>query len=201
MKISLKKAWLVAKINFRVSKLTYIFTIVLALAGSASLIQSWITQSQSICIDIGNYLYIAVVLNAIFIPVLNFKRIMNLNGKKIDYFWGVLINYTIVAAVVSFVNILLFLMWRETSLNVLNLVQVFGWINHGITAAFIQQFCFLLLISLFTHTLTSMQTFLAGWITDIVIISIISIFTPIASLRKVLVWFFNMIIFNNNALI
>ena len=40
-----------------------------------------------------------------------------------------------------------------------------------------------------------------GWVADILIIAIISVFTPIAPLRAALVRFFNLIIFHSNAFI
>jgi len=202
MKINLNKAWVIAKINFQHLKLTYIITAILVLAGCESLIEHCISSSGKY-VAIGNYLYMAVILAAIFIPTLNFKRIMHLNGKKLDFYWGALINYAIISAVVSLTNIILFLMLRAflgTQLS-LDLVQVFGWISHGVVIAFLQQFFFLLLAAIFIHTLTTMQTFWSGWVTDVVLVAIISVFTPIPTLRSALIWFFNMIIFNGNAFV
>lgn len=202
MKINLNKAWVIAKINFQHLKLTYIITAILVLAGCESLIEHGINSSGKY-VAIGNYLYMAVILAAIFIPTLNFKKIMHLNGKKLDFYWGALINYAIISSVVSLTNIILFLMLRaflDTQLS-LDLVQVFGWISHGVVIAFLQQFFFLFLAAIFIHTLTTMQTFWFGWVTDVVLVAIISVFTPIPTLRSALVWFFNMIIFNGNAFV
>jgi len=59
----------------------------------------------------------------------------------------------------------------------------------------------LFLLASFVHTLVSIQDKWYGWVTDVVLIAIISVFTPIAPLRAVLVVFFNMIIFHPNALL
>jgi hypothetical protein len=151
-----------------------------------------------------NYLYIAIILSAIFIPTINFRKIIHLNGKKLDFYWGALINYVILAAVVSLTNIILFLICKVlfgNQLSIANLVQVFGWFSHGVVIAFFQQFIFLLLTAIFIHTLTTMQTFWFGWVTDVVLTAIICVFTPIPPLRATLVWFFNMIIYNSNAFV
>ena len=105
MKINLNKAWVIAKINFQHLKLTYIITAILVLAGCESLIEHCISSSDKY-VAIGNYLYIT----------LNFKRIMHLNGKKLDFHWGTLINSTIISAVVSLTNIILFLMLKDLSI-------------------------------------------------------------------------------------
>ncbi|MFA9380000.1 MAG: hypothetical protein ACERKO_02960 [Acetanaerobacterium sp.] len=204
MKINFNKAWVISKINFRHLKLTYIITAVLVLAGCSNLIQYRIVPTQGAYIDMANYLYAAVVLAAIFIPALNFRKIMHLNGKKIDFYWGALINYAILSAVVSFADIILFLISKAifgSRFPVVNLVEIFGWLSHGVAAAFFQQFFFLLFTAVFIHTLTTMQTFWFGWVTDVLLIAIISVFIPIPPLRAALVWFFYMIIFNGNALV
>jgi hypothetical protein len=83
--------------------------------------------------------------------------------------------------------------------GILDIMHVFGWINNGIVVAFFQQFAFLLLFAAFVHTLTAMQDKWYGWVADVLIIVIISVFTPIAPLRASLAWFFNLIIFHSNA--
>ena len=110
MNINFKKSWVIAKINFRYSKLTYIITAVTVLAGTSNLIQYLVfhDQSSNRIVDSANYLYLALILAPIFIPALNFRKIMHLNGKKFDFYWGALINYGIIAAVVSLANIILF---------------------------------------------------------------------------------------------
>jgi hypothetical protein len=204
MNINFNKAWVIAKINIKHSKLTYIITVVLVLAGCSTLIQDLIVPSNGIYVDMANYLYIAIILSAIFIPTINFRKIIHLNGKKLDFYWGALINYVILAAVVSLTNIILFLICKVlfgNQLSIANLVQVFGWFSHGVVIAFFQQFIFLLLTAIFIHTLTTMQTFWFGWVTDVVLTAIICVFTPIPPLRATLVWFFNMIIYNSNAFV
>ena len=75
----------------------------------------------------------------------------------------------------------------------------FGWLNNGVVVAFFRQFAFLFLFASAIHTLAAAQDKWYGWAADILIVAIISVFTPIAPLRASLVWFFNLIIFNSNA--
>lgn len=203
MSINFKKAWVIAKINFSHLKLVYIVTAVTVLAGTSNLIQYLFfnDHSSNTYVDTANYLYLAVILAPIFIPALNFRKIMHLNGKKLDFYWGTLMNYVIIAAAVSLSNIILFMLCKSilgSRLIIWNTVALFGWMSHGIVIAFFQQFLFLLLLAVSIHTLTTFQTFWVGWAADIVIAAIISVFTPIPILRSALVCFFNLIIFNAN---
>jgi hypothetical protein len=52
----------------------------------------------------------------------------------------------------------------------------------------------------FTHTLIALQGSWVGWTVDILIVAVIAVFTPIAPLHAVLVWFFYLIIFQANTL-
>jgi hypothetical protein len=46
--------------------------------------------------------------------------------------------------------------------------------------------------------MTAAQDKWYGWVADVLIVAIISVFTPIEPLRASLVWFFNLIIFHSN---
>ncbi|HEX2938482.1 MAG TPA: hypothetical protein VHO66_06125 [Ruminiclostridium sp.] len=202
MKINFNKSWVIAKINFRHLKLAYIITILTVLSGISNLIQYLFIPSNNKYVDSANYLYMLVILAPIFVPALNFRKIMHLNGKKLDFYWGSLINYCIIAAVVSFLNIVLYLQCKAIfgpNLTVWNLVSLFGWMRHGVAAAFFQQFAFLILAAIAIHTLVSIQTFWFGWAADAILAAVISVFIPIPVLRQSLLWFFNLIIFNDNA--
>lgn len=60
---------------------------------------------------------------------------------------------------------------------------------------------FLLLVMIFIHVLLSMQRYWYGWLTDAVLIAVICIFAPIAPLRAILTGFFQIIMFNGNAVL
>lgn len=199
-----EKAWAVAKINFRFLLPAYTITAILIIIGAWNLIASLTGITGNYYVEMGNYLYALSVFAPIFIAGHNFKRIMHLNGKKSDYYFGCLINYVIIAAAASLLNIVLLSVSKllfSSQLVIQSLPEVFGWLKHGMIAGFFQQFSFLLLIAAFVHTLTEMQSFWFGWVADILLVAIISVFTPIPILRNILASFFTMIIFHQNALV
>lgn len=204
MKNNMKKAWMIAKINFSHLTPAYIITAVFVIVGVWNLISCLTGLSDNTYVDMGNYLYMLAVFAPIFIASRNFIRIMHLNGNKHDYYYGALLVYVIIAAAVSALSIILFTVTEAvfgSRLEILNLMKVFSWWNHGVIAAFIQQFFFLLLVEVFVHTLTSIQNRWYGWLTDMLLIAIISIFIPIPMLRNLLAGFFNLIIFHANAMV
>ncbi len=205
MKNHSDKALAIAKINFRQSKLTYIITVIVFLIGciDASL-DHYAFKTTSVEISVGQFWYLGIILAAIFIPALNFKKIMHLNGKKIDFYWGSVLNYIVFSAVISALNLIVFYTLDKlfsTYHTMYNVVEIFGWSKNGVVLAYLQQFSFLFLVGVFIHTLTAAQSYWVGWVIDIVLAAIISVFTPIKPLREVLVWFFNLIIFNSSAFV
>ena len=205
------KSLVVAKVNFRNIKLAYVITAIVICCLVIQDIVFIVLNLFGIDVSagdgtagLGNFLYLLVLLSAIFIPARNFRRLMNLGGKRDDFFYGCAMTYVIMAAAVSLAGIILYYTYERLLLVyydgwTLNVLYWFGWIARGPVIAFFQQFAFLFLLAVFTHTLTSAQDRWYGWAADILIVAIISVFTPIAPLRSSLVWFFNMIIFHPNA--
>ena len=208
------KSLVVAKINFRNLKLAYIFTgilffgmiiedvvfILLEYFGAYS------GNADNTVVGIGNFLFLFVIFGAIFIPSTNFRKIMHLGAKRSNYFKGCALAHVIIAATVSLAGIILYFTYeRFISLSFygggsLNVLDVFGWMDNGFAVAFLQQFAFLLLLASVIHTLTAAQDKWYGWVADVVIAAVISVFTPIAPLRRALVGFFHLIIFSPAAL-
>lgn len=201
------KSLVVAKTNFRNLKLAYIIT---AIVIGCLFIQDIVyiilalfniyPGASSSTVGMGNYLYLLILLSAIFIPSLNFRKVMNLGGKRNDFFAGCLINYVIISAAVSLASIIFYYTYESFIMTyyddwTLNVLYWFGWIKNGPVIAFFQQFAFLFLVASVVHTLTAAQDKWYGWVADLLIVAIISVFTPIAALREALIWFFNMIIF------
>lgn len=202
MENKLKKAFVIAKINFSNIKAVYIIVSVLLLVGIYNIVASSIGLSDNHYFDIGNYFYVIAILAPIFIPANHLSRIVHLGGKKIDFYWGCLLNYVIIAASISIINVMLFLISKAvmgSQLEIINIVNVFGWYENGAVATFFQQFAFILLVEIFINTMINMQVFWYGWVTDVLLIVILSVFIPVKMLRVYLEGFFNLIIFNNNA--
>jgi hypothetical protein len=203
-----KSAWTINGLNLKNLKAPYIITGVVFLAMLVQDVIKLITASGGgqILISIGNMLWFLIPLAAIFIPAKNFRRAVNLGGKRKSIFTGSLITYLILSGAVSLTSTLIYYTYDNTIINtgafagMINLLEVFGWSAHGPVVVILQQFAFLFLLAVFTHTLTSLQDSWLGWTVDILIIAVIAVFTPIAPLHAVLVWFFYLIIFQANAL-
>jgi len=207
------KSFVIAKINFRNSRLAYILTAIVFFAVVLQDIVFLILNATGVysgnadntTVGVGNYLLLLVVLCAVFIPSRNFYKMMNLGGKRADFFSGCAVTYVILAAAVSLAVLLMYYTYEPLIIAMyykgghLSVLQAFGWLSNGPVVAFFRQFAFLFLAAAVIHTLTAIQDKWYGWITDVVIVAIISVFTPIAPLRAALVWFFNMIIFHPSA--
>ena len=203
MKMSRNVAWAVAKINFQHLLPAYIVAAVFFAVGIYNIIACLTGLTDNYYVDMANYLYVLTVVAPIIIVARNFKRIMHLNGSKRGFYWGALLNYCIIAAAVSLLGIIFFVLTEVvfgSRLVILNLVKIFGWWQHGAVIAFAQQFFFLLLVEVLFHTLTSIQNRWYGWLVDGVFVAIICIFIPVPELRKLLVSFFDMVIFHTNAM-
>jgi len=208
------KSLVVAKINFRNLKLTYLFTAIIFFGVMLQDIVYFVLGlfgiyaggEDNMTVGIGNYLYLLLLFSAIFIPSMNFRKMMNLGGKRACFIKGCAVNYIIMVAAVSFMSIILYYTYMPVIVTSyytggsLNVLYVFGWIENGPLVAFIQQFAFLLLFVSVVHTLVAAQDKWYGWAADVLIVAIISVFTPIAPLRSALVWFFRIIIFNSSVL-
>lgn len=202
MKNNIKTIWSVVKINFRQLGPAYIVTAAFVAVGIYNLMASLTGMTDNYYVDMANYLYVLAVMAPIIIASRNFKRIMRLNGNKKAFYWGALLNYGIIAAAISLIVIIFFVLTKAvfgSRLIINNLVDIFGWWRHGAVIAFMQQFLFLLLAEVFIHTLTSIQTRWYGWAADGILLFILAIFIPVPELRNILTSFFNLIIFHSSA--
>lgn len=197
------KSLVVAKINIKQSKLSYLIT---AICCGAQLVSAFVSfcigAKDGGSVSIGNLLFLSLILCAVFIPTLNFKKLMHLNVKKKDYFYGSFLNYILLSALFSVLNLVIFFTVDKLFMlrtGIMNIAEIFGWIDNGIFLAFFQQFAFLLLTAVIIHTLTSLQNSWIGWTIDLIIAAILGVFIPIAPLRAYLIGFFDLTIFNSNA--
>ena len=201
-----KKAWAVAKINFRSLKTAYIITAITLIGMSSNYSVNIIIASngpnmaENYNISMGWVLWLLPVLASILIPARGFRRVMNLGGKRDFFHFGSLMVYAILACVISVAVVIMdFVEVRIVeNLNwggIFTSGNVFGWANYGVAVLLLQQFAFLFMFTAFVHTLTAIQDKWYGWVADVIIIAIISVFSPIAPLRASLAWFFRIILF------
>ena len=152
------------------------------------------TSSGDVVLSNGNYTWLLAVLTPFFFVFYDFAK---------DYYLGCLISYGVLALGISLVNTLIHLVIDPLypAQTVINLMDVCRWTENGIFVAALQQMFFLLLVMVFLHVLLSMQTHWYGWLTDVVLVAIICVFTPIAPLRAILAGFFQVIMRNGNAVL
>lgn len=174
------------------NKISFIITAVVTLCA---------VSSGGIVLSNGNYTWLLAVLSPFFFVFYDFKKLIHLGASKKDYFCGCLISYEILAAGISLVNTIIYLLVDPaySAHAVINMMDVCGWTENGIIAAGLQQTAFLMLVMLSLHVLLSMQAYWYGWLTDAVLAVIICVFTPIALLRNILTGFFQLVMFNRNA--
>ena len=208
IKIMDKNIWAITKVNLKTIDTAYWIA---GITASVSIIQAivfFILAANGVnfgsneTISSGDALWLVPLFAGIFIPASNFKKIVNLGGKRNNFIWGSLVCYVILAAVISLLNIIIYYTFDNIVIGsienygVMNLIGVFGWIESGVVITFFQQLAFLFLLATFTHTLTATQDKWYGWCIDIIIVAIIAVFASIAPLRETLAWFFSLILFS-----
>ncbi|EOS58896.1 hypothetical protein C814_02194 [Anaerotruncus sp. G3(2012)] len=190
--------------------MTAIFAIVKRLLASnkisfiiTALVVLCATSSGDVVLSNGNYTWLLAVLTPFFFVFYDFTKLIHLGASKKDYFYGCLISYGFLAFCISLVNTAIHLLIDPaySAQTVINMMDVCKWTENGIIIAGLQQVFFLLLAMVFLHVLLSMQPYWYGWLADAVLVAIICIFTPIVSLRGILVHFFQITMFNSNALL
>ena len=175
-------------------KLSFIITALVVLCA---------TSSGDVVLSNGNYTWLLAVLTPFFFVFYDFSKLMHLGASKKDYFSGCLISYAFLAFCISLVNTVIHLLIDPaySAQTVINMMDVCKWTENGIIVAGLQQMLFLLLVMVFLHVLLSMQPYWYGWLTDALLVAVICIFTPIASLRGILAGFSRLVMLNGNAVL
>jgi hypothetical protein len=203
-----KHVWAAAKLNLINIKTAYFITGLLLIVMMTQIVINIILAmkgsylGEQTGLSLGWFLWAAVALAAVLIPAKNFKRVVNLGGKRDEFRRGSLTVYAVLSGATSLASAVVYYALDCTMFQsgkygyMLSAPDIFSWAAHGATAVFFQQFAFLLLLAMFIHTLTSIQGKWYGWAADIALVAIISVFTPIAPLRSVLAGFFRTILFS-----
>ena len=198
----------VARVNFRYT--TWIAYLIAAICAVAMIVDfvldKIIGNIGDTSVAFSSMFYLVCVMAPIFIASVNYTKLMNIGVKKKAYFYGCIINYVVFAAGASLLatveHFLIDPKIAEYNYRLFGLLDenVFGW-GTNVFTAFFSQFAFLMMVQAAIHTLVFMQTKWYGWAADILIVSIISFFTPIAALRSVELFFFRYTIFVKPAIL
>lgn len=198
----MKSIMAVAKCNFATNKLSLFITLgVIGTQAISDIINMVFINNMGSQVSFGNYFYLFMLLIPFFIVLSNYKKFINLNASKSDYYVGSLLTYGISAALVSLLNTLVCtFVDKNVSLymEISNLMELTGWMQNGAFIAFLQQTAFLFLGAVFLHVLISLQIYWVGWAVDVLIIVILSVFLPIAPLRHIIAGVFSIVMFNSN---
>ncbi len=192
----MKSTVAVIKRLFASNRVIFIITAVVMLAATTS-------ADSEFALSRGNYAWLLALMTPFIFVFYDYLKLMYLGSSKKDFYRGSMISYCVIAVLISVINTGIFVLidsQNQTQI-VINLMQVCGWTQNGIVVAMLQQAFFLLLAMVSLHTILFMQTNWYGWLTDIIIVAIICIFTPISPLRTLLAGFFKIIMFNSNALL
>lgn len=176
------------------NRLSILLTVLVMLLATTS-------ADSPVALSRGNYAWLLAVLSPFFVVFYDFSKLIHLGATKGDTYWGSLASYGVLAASISLVNTAVHLLLDplNRTQTVLNLLEVCGWWANGPFLAWLQQMVFLWLVMLFLHLLLSIQTQWYGWVADALLVAIVSIFTPIAPLRRALGSFFGLVMCNANA--
>jgi len=208
-----KSVWEATKLNLKTVRIPYAITaslfVFMLAVDLIKLFAFWSGSDigEQTNVSIGNLIWLLIPLAAIYIAAKNLRRMVNLGGKRKQFFVGSFIGYLILAAAVSLAGTLMYYFYDSFILNtgmykgLINLLDVWGWAVRGPVIAFIQQFVFLFLLAVLTHTLTLLQDSWHGWVIDVLIAVFIAVFTAIAPLRAALYGFFRLILFHPNAIL
>jgi len=198
----MSKSWTISKLNLKQIKPAYFITglvFILMLASYITFLFVPVNADNS-TVSLWNTITLLPIFAAILIPSNNLRKTINLGAKRSDFLKGSVLTYIILSALTALVIVIFhFAVDQYLKFGVLDMFVAFGFFSHNVIITFIQIFAFLLFFSAFVHTLVMTQDRWYGWLIDLLIIAIISVFTPITILRRALVWFFNLIIFGNTA--
>lgn len=199
------KSLKVAEYNFGYgAKMAYIITGLFTLGWIINVIvQFMVPGYDAQGISTGNYFALIIILAPIFIVGKHYRKLINIGAKKMDFFKGCLINYVVFSVVVALIITVFeyvidpFLFGSRIN-DILSFIRAFGWVNSGALVCFVYQVGFYLFVSLTIHTLVLYQNMWIGWVADVLIVAVISVFIPIAPLRALLGDFFRATTLNPN---
>jgi hypothetical protein len=196
----------ITKLNLRNLQAAYITTAscIAALASNfiiTAIAFRGVDLSTNTGLSIGWALLLLPILAGILVASRNFRRIINLGGKRESFFRGCLLTYALLACAASLLGVIIYYAIDRPYIaygrlgGLITVPELFGWNVNGFVSFFTQQCAFMFLSAVFAHTLAAAQGKWFGFAADAALIAVISIFTPIAPLRAALAWFFHVILF------
>lgn len=158
--------------------------------------------NDSYLLSSGNACFVVLLAAPIVVAVGHRDKLLHLHAAKTDLPAGALLLYVLLSAAVSAANLAFYYTvdrsWAQT-FQVVNLAEVFGWVDNGPLVGFVQQFALLTVLALTVHTLASLHHAWVGWAADILVIVAFSaslVVQPLVDARR---WLLDALVFHPHA--
>lgn len=161
----------------------------------------FVAEQDNTIVSPANMLIIALIFMAIVIPLVSYRKLMNLGATRTDYYLGALSFYGLWAVGLSLFNVM-WLPFEEqvirSFVGTLNILEVFHWDQFGYFGSFLYLLAASLLLMSLLHFLFSGLRHVLGWVAWVLLIAAIPIGTSIASLRHHVADGFIQLLFNDH---
>ena len=169
------KIWAVAKQNLKYgTRKVYVISFLLFALVLIYNICNWPNSFNKNITSAACFLFVVPLLAPIVIASTNYTSIMNMGVSKKLYAKACLLDYLLLAALVSLANTLFYFILDKPNDKVLthiyNFIFIYGWDN--VFIAFICQLLLIFAIEIVVHTITAMQRKWYGILVDIGIVAL-----------------------------
>lgn len=172
--LNVKRGFAAARINFK--SLIMVFAIIFASFVVMDLPGIIMSAAGGNVEGLGfsSLIYFFALVIPILLATSNFHKTMRLGAKKKDYFVGMLIFLSLLAAAVSIISIALYYgvdkLLSENVAEMYSLFNVLGFAANGIAIGFLQQFGLLFFFSVIVFMIANIQDTWKGWLADMLIV-------------------------------
>lgn len=159
-----------------------------------------VDTSSNTTVSSGNIFCILLIVMAIIVPTVSFKKLINLGATRTEYHWGAVGFYAIWAAGIAAFNVL-WLGLEEHVINdyirTYNILDIFHWNDFGYIGNLLYQFAaYMMAVSLFHFLFSGVRNYI-GWIIGALLIAAIPVSLSIESLRDKVADGFSFLLFND----
>lgn len=189
-------------LHMRIDILAVLSVVVINLLVSI-IINLSVPGNNNIQVSVGNLLAILLIVAAVNLPTVFFKKIVNLGATRQQYYTGLIVIHIFWSALFAVLNIA----WLKLETGFLreyiatfNILEIFHWDQFNVFGMFLYQFgAYMLLVSIL-NLLFSCWKHVLGWVFWALLIAAIPIGTSIASLRAKVADGFLALLFNDSLL-
>ncbi|MCL2752131.1 MAG: hypothetical protein FWE62_05185 [Firmicutes bacterium] len=186
-KVKRNKTWIAAELNLRNIKIVYwlvggvaFFLLILNLINLIGVRSGTYRYYGAEFISLGFPLISLPAFAAVFMATRNFKRTVNIGGKRANHYWGSIMALVILCAAATLLNSFMYYVVERNLVKLdsigytTNWIEMFDWDfvkNAGVVI--ILQFSLLFFTSSIAFFFASIQDRWYGWVTDAAIVAIL----------------------------